>query len=94
MTSCARRNTSTVAPQALSLLNSPLAVESAKALATCVLQEFGNTPVAVVQGSFVLALQRPPSPEKQEACEHLLKRVSLAELCRVPLNSNEFVYLD
>ena len=41
ITSCARRNTTTVAPQALSLLNGPLATEMARAFAARVAREAG-----------------------------------------------------
>ena len=43
-TSCPRRNLSTVAPQAFSLLNSPLAVAAAKKLAERVVREAGADP--------------------------------------------------
>ena len=93
-TSCARRTGSTVAPQALSLLHSPLAVEASQDLAKRVRQEAGNAPEAQVRHVFRIALQREPKPEEHEACLRLLRRRSLPELCRALINLNEFAYVD
>jgi hypothetical protein len=93
-TSCARRTGSTVAPQALSLLHSPLAVEASQEMAKRVRQEVGNEPEAQVRHVFRIALQREPKPEEHEACLRLLRRRSLPELCRALINLNEFAYVD
>jgi len=92
--SCARRAISTVAPQALSLLNSPLAVQAAMGLASRVHSLAGDDPEAQVNLLFQMALQRSPGDLERDGCLALLRRRSLAELCRVVLNLNEFVYLD
>jgi hypothetical protein len=94
MVSCARRNVSTVAPQALSLLNSSLAAEAAQSFAARVAREAGGSPTDQIQRAFALALQRPPSGDESAACLQFLRMRSLAELCRVILNLNEFLYLD
>ncbi len=93
-TSCARRNVSTVAPQALSLLNSPLATEAAQAFAARVERETPATPRERVERAFLLALQRQPALAERVACEHFLEQRSLPELCRALLNLNEFIYVD
>ena len=93
-TSCARRTGSTVAPQALSLLHSPLAVEASQELAKRVRQEAGNEPEAQVRQVFRITLQREPKPDEREACLKLLHRRSLPELCRALINLNEFAYVD
>jgi hypothetical protein len=93
-TPCARREVSTVAPQALTLLNSPLAVEAAQAFAKRVENEAGRKPTSQIQRAFELALQRPPNDMELEACKQLLSERSLAELCRALMNLNEFVYVD
>jgi hypothetical protein len=92
--SCARRNVSTVAPQALSLLNSPLAVETAKAFSRRVKNEAGERPADQIRRAFALAFQRAPTREELAACEKLLHKRSLTEVCRALLNLNEFAYLD
>jgi hypothetical protein len=93
-TSCARRTESTVAPQALSLLNSPLAVGAARAFAERVRREAGTDPGQQVDHAFRLALQRPPAEEERELCLRLARERSLPELCRALLNLNEFAYVD
>lgn len=93
-TSCARRTGSTVAPQALSLLHSPLAVEASQDLAKRVRLEAGDAPESQVRQVFRIALQRDPKPEEREACLRLLGRRSLPELCRALINLNEFAYVD
>jgi hypothetical protein len=93
-TSCARRTGSTVAPQALSLLNSPLAVEASQALARRVRTEAGTDPAAQVRQAFRITLQRDPHPDEQAACRRMLERRSLTEVCRALINLNEFAYVD
>ena len=73
-TPCARREVSTVAPQALMLLNSPLAVEAAHAFAERVEHDAGKEPASQIQRAFELALQRPPDEFELAACERLLSR--------------------
>ncbi len=93
-TSCARRTESTVAPQALSLLNSPLAIEAANGLAARVRREAGEDAGRQLERAFQLALQRSPAKDEREACLCLLEKRSLPELCRALLNLNEFAYVD
>jgi hypothetical protein len=92
--SCARRNESTVAPQALSLLNSPLAVEAARAFATRVKREAGDGHDAQIKRAFDLAFQRAPARDELGACLRLVERRGLTEVCRALLNLNEFIYMD
>ncbi|MCW5557448.1 MAG: DUF1553 domain-containing protein [Verrucomicrobiae bacterium] len=93
-TSCARRTESTVAPQALSLLNSPLAVEAAVAFSDRVRNAAGADPGRQIETAYRLALQRPPTPEERERCRRFLEERPLADLCRALLNLNEFAYVD
>jgi len=88
-TSCARRNTSTVAPQALTLLNSPIATQAARAAAAS-----AEAQPMPVQAAFRAVLSRNPTPDESAACAKLLQEHSLSELCRVLLNLNEFAYVD
>ncbi|MHA3771287.1 DUF1553 domain-containing protein [Verrucomicrobiota bacterium sgz303538] len=92
--SCARRNVSTVAPQALTLLNSPFAVEMARSFAERVQREAGDDVGAQITRAFALALQRPPDNDELQACTRFREQRSLPELCRALMNSNEFIYID
>jgi hypothetical protein len=91
---CARREVSTVAPQAMMLLNSSLAIDVAHALSKRVEQSAGNDADQQVKFAFQIALQRAPSEEEYSTCLLMLKKHSLPEFCRVLLNLNEFVYVD
>jgi mono/diheme cytochrome c family protein len=93
-TMCARREVSTIAPQALMLLNSSLSAEASLAFAQRVKRDAGQDPSRQVQRAFEIALQREPDPTESAACEQLLVKRSLAELCRALVNLNEFVYVD
>jgi hypothetical protein len=93
-TPCARREVSTVAPQALMLLNGSLMADASHAFAERVEREAEKGPARQVQRAFELALQRLPDEAESSACEQLLAERSLIELCRALLNVNEFAYVD
>lgn len=92
--SCARRPTSTVAPQALTLLNSPFMVEAAQAFAQRLHKEVGEDPEALIARAFAIAVQREPDAEERAVCTNYLNSHGLAELCRSLMNLNEFAYVD
>jgi hypothetical protein len=92
--SCGRRNSSTVAPQALSLLNSGLATAAAEGLAQRVITLAGPDPIGQIHTLFDLALQREPSLEEQADCREFLRQHPLTDLCRAIQNLNEFAYVD
>lgn len=92
--SCARRTSSIVAPQAMALLNSPLAAEAAQALARRIRSTAGASPAKQVELAFRLALQRPPTAGECQVCQKFLEQHGLAALTRSVLNLNEFVYVD
>ena len=79
--SCGRRARTTVAPQALTLLNDPFVRESAKAFAAR-----AQTP----ERAFLLALGREPKPSELEVA----KKLDLVDFCHVLFTLNEFVYVD
>jgi len=92
--SCARRNESTVAPQALSLLNSPLAVEASRSFGQRVVAEAGDNPQRQIERAFQIAFQRSPARTELDACLRIVQQRSLTEVCRALLNLNEFIYVD
>ena len=93
--SCPKRPVTTIAPQALTLLNSQLAHESARALADRLKREAGSDRVAQLDLAFRLVLARPPDPEEKRLAEAFLRvEQTLVPLCRALLNTNEFLYLD
>ena len=92
--SCPRRTVSTVAPQALTLLNSAFASDMSAAFAARLQREAGDDPAAQTDSAFALALQRPPDATERATCLRFHTQRSLPELCRALLNLNEFAYID
>jgi hypothetical protein len=92
-TSCGRRITSIVAPQALTLLNNSFAVDCAKSFADRVKSEAASDCRSQVLRAYAIALQREPGIEEAASCQRFLEEHSLPELCRALMNLNEFAYI-
>jgi hypothetical protein len=101
---CACRGRSTIAPQALTLLNSELPVEAAADLAARVLREAGLDRAAQVERCYLHALGRPPDAAERKLAIAFLEaaaaraggssQTALADFCLALFNLNEFVYVD
>jgi hypothetical protein len=110
--SCQQRVVSTVAPQALTLLNGEFMHEQARAMAERISRDAPIDEGARIERAYRLALSRLPSPAERVAVLQFLARQraqiaadapdeagqairikSLAALCLVLLNTNEFAYL-
>jgi len=72
--SCARRNVTTTAPQALSLLNSRLTLEWAQAFAGRVLAAAGASTEDQIDTAFRLAYSRRPESSEKEIAKAFFKR--------------------
>jgi len=96
--SCARRNVTTVAPQALTLLNGQLTATESKHFARRVIELAGPDAARQIDKAFLLGLTREPSAaEKQLAREVYNGRKpeeALTRLATVLFNLNEFLYLE
>jgi hypothetical protein len=71
---CARRNVSTNAPQALMLLNSKLTLDVARAFAGRVLNEVGTEPGRAITRAYRLALDRNPDSKEEKLALDFLRR--------------------
>jgi len=107
---CAQRNISTVAPQALALLNNDFVHEQSEALARRVTNDETSGDLASrIDRAWWLALSRAPTAEEQTAAAAHVARQreryaavdaataearSLVSLCHVLINLNEFIYVD
>jgi mono/diheme cytochrome c family protein len=89
-----RRNRSTVAPQALILMNNAAVLVQAKKFAERLERETGSDPHRQVARGFQLALGREPDADELARSVAFVKSSSrgLAEFCHVLFNLNEFVY--
>ena len=73
---CGKRDVTTVAPQALALLNNHFVHRQSEAFARRVLAEVGSDPVRQVQRAWQLAVGRDPSgTELEEATKHIANQV-------------------
>ncbi|HYP12682.1 MAG TPA: PSD1 and planctomycete cytochrome C domain-containing protein [Bryobacteraceae bacterium] len=92
--SCERRNRSTIAPQALLLMNNNFALFQSKQFAERLRQEAGDDPGAQIERAFRLALGRPPSEREKANSIAYVRGGSdrLDEFCHAMFNLNEFVY--
>ena len=98
---CGKRDSTTVPTQALALLNNPLALKQAMALAAKA--GHADDDARFVEQAWRLALARDPRPEEQRAAlEHLRQQAEVLggaakarqSLALVLLNTNEFVFAD
>ena len=103
------RPSTTVAPQALLLLNNPLVRESARAFAARLGAQSSADDGAAIRRGYLTALGRTPSDAeladgaeflKQQAAAYAAdgkpdgRTLALADFCQVLLGLNEFVYVD
>lgn len=95
---CAQRDVTTVAPQALTLLNNEFTHEQSAALAARVVSS--SDPI---KRAWLLALGRAPRESERTAARGHLevqektlgsRERALTSLCHVLMNSNEFIYID
>jgi hypothetical protein len=92
--SCPRRNETTIAPQALELLNSEFSLRCATELAALLEQECGADRVARIDRCYLHTLGRLPSSEERERAMAFDQEAPLVDLCLAMFNLNEFVYVD
>ena len=95
VTSCARRNRSTIAPQALILMNNSFVMMEAKFLAERLRREAGDNASAQVDRAFQLAFSRRPTQSEVERSTLFIQSgaTGLQDFCQAIFNLNEFVYL-
>jgi hypothetical protein len=100
--SCARRQATATADQALELLNGKLVSEWARGFARRVNNDAGLDAQGLAERALRLAYQRTPGREEVAAAAEFLTRqtvvaggreAALADLCQTLMSSNEFLYL-
>lgn len=93
-TSCARRESSTHAPQSLELLNGTLSNQLAQRFAERLRQGAGSEPHEVVTLAFALAAGRPPSERERAVAVRFLAEQPLREFALAMFNLNAFLYVE
>ena len=91
-----RRRHSVTPLQALAMYNGKFVSEEAKHFAERVTNEAGSDVAKQIERAFQIALCRRPSREESDQMRMLINsdESNLVGVCRVLLNSNEFVYID
>ena len=89
----AARNVSTVATQALTLLNNPFVLGQASLFAERVEQRAGNDVPQQVDLVYDIALTRLPTEAEAAIARQLVEEQSLVDLTHVIFNLSEFLYL-
>jgi Protein of unknown function (DUF1553)/Protein of unknown function (DUF1549)/Planctomycete cytochrome C len=106
-TNCTRRNTSTIALQSLSLLNSEFVTGRASAMAARLDRTVGDDVAAKITQGFLLAFSRPPTAEERAAAEAFIatqpttyqgsldaQARAWRDFCQMLLASNAFLYVE
>ena len=90
-----RRNQFTTAIQVLNLFNSPFVLKQSQRLEKRILDQcsFNARTEDQVTKAFELTLGRHPSESEIKGAKALVNQENLATLCRVLINSSEFIYL-
>jgi uncharacterized protein DUF1553/uncharacterized protein DUF1549/cytochrome c len=73
VSSCPKRNTTTVAPQALQLLNDKFVIGQSTLFAERLRNEVGKNPIQQIHRAFLLSYGRPPDAKELEASVEFLK---------------------
>lgn len=95
ITSCARRNSSTIAPQALVLMNNEFVGIQARHFAQRLQLEAGPQTADQVRRAYEIALARPPTAEEVSLARNLIESYpqGLVDFAHALFNLNEFVYI-
>jgi hypothetical protein len=98
---CEARSFSTVAPQALLLMNNTFVLAQSEQFAKRVRREAGDDPMAQVTLAWKLAFARTPTTQEANGGAAFLAKMSadkkdaaLTRFCQALLSSNEFLYVD
>jgi uncharacterized protein DUF1553/uncharacterized protein DUF1549 len=108
--SCGRRSVTTVAPQALAILNEPFVRLRAGEFARRLVSEAGTRPADQVERAYRLALGRPPSVKELASSVRFIEQqtaaragrenagdaplLALTDFAQVVFGLNEFMYVD
>lgn len=101
--SCSRRDSSTTAPQSLSLLNGEFTMQQARTLSGKLLLVASPEPATIVRSAWQQVLNREPEPDEIAQAKSLLERqtarlgsqaAAVTELLRGLFNVNEFLYVE
>jgi hypothetical protein len=88
------RSVTTTPLQAMAMWNNAFVLRMADAMAARIELEVGDNISRQIDRAYWLAVSRSASDDERDAIGTFVERHGLAALCRVLLNSNEFMYVD
>lgn len=88
------RNTTTTAIQSLATLNNAFVLQQSDRFAMRLQRDVGNAADVQAERAIRLAFGRKPTQSEIIHATRLIKTAGLFQLCRILLNTNEFVYVD
>ncbi|MCA9194429.1 MAG: DUF1553 domain-containing protein, partial [Planctomycetales bacterium] len=88
-----KRASTTTPLQALTLLNHSFTTDIAEHLHNRVVHDVGANSKDQIRRSFQLCFSRNPNESEMSQCENLIDEFGLQALCRVLLNTSEFIYV-
>ena len=94
LTTCARRESSTHAPQSLELLNGRIANDLAGHFAARLEEEAGDDSGTVIKRAYELAANRAPTDKEMEIGLAFLAEQPLREFALAMFNVNAFLYVN
>lgn len=94
MTTCAAREASTHAPQALELLNGRTSNQLAEALAKRLVREVGTNPEQLTERAYLLAMGRMPTDDEKKLAVEFIENQPLREFTLAVFNFNSFLYVN
>ncbi len=94
LTSCARRESSTHAPQSLELLNGPISNELASLFSARLTQEAGNDAASIARQAYLLAAGRLPTEAEARIAQSFLADNPVREFALAMFNLNSFLYIN
>jgi hypothetical protein len=93
-TTAPQRAVTTTPIQSLALMNGSFVLRMSQRFADRVVADAGNEPAQQVQRAIQLVYGREPSDEETKVLSQFATKHGLEALCRVLLNSNEFIHVD
>ena len=91
--SCAKRESSTHAPQALELLNGDITNDLAESFAERLQRESNGLTEAKIERAWLLMTGRPPAENERALANQFLKTQPLREFTLAMFNMNDFLYV-
>ena len=88
-----KRTRSVTPTQSLGLFNSPMVLRQAEFFAERVRSQAPDSIASQVDRAFRLSLSRSPAASERDQMMQLVRDHGLAQLCRVLLNTSEFLYI-